>query len=261
MSIWEAIILGIIQGLTEFLPVSSSGHIELGKAFLGVEPADPLLFSVVVHVATALSTVVVFRKDILGLFSGLLRKNSRDSLRYLICIAISMIPAVIAGLYFADAIEAMFSGNVVFVGSMLIVTAVLLLAVEFLPQGNKGITYSSSLIVGIAQAIAITPGISRSGATISTALILGIGRTEAARFSFLMVVPLILGKMSKDILDQKISPDPELFLPLVAGFITSFVVGLFACKWMITIVKKSKLIYFAIYCLIAGGISLALHYF
>jgi undecaprenyl-diphosphatase len=226
MSIIEAIILGIVQGLTEFLPVSSSGHIELGKALLNVHPADPLLFSVVVHAATALSTLVIFRKDVASITTGLLKSRQSESFRFSLYIVISMIPAAFIGLFYNDLIEKLFEENVLLVGSMLVLTGILLLITDFRPANDKPLSFVNTLIIGIAQAIAILPGISRSGATISTAVLLGINRTDAARFSFLMVVPLILGKMAKDLMDAKLNVSTDLMLPLVLGFFASFIVGL-----------------------------------
>lgn len=260
MSVLEAIILGIVQGLTEFLPVSSSGHIELGKAILGVKPADPLLFSVVVHAATALSTIVIFRRDVRDVTLGLFKLKANESFRFSVYIVLSMIPAAFVGIFFNDIIETLFDSNVLLVGSMLLVTAALLLITDFRPSGQKGLNLTNTFIVGIAQAIAILPGISRSGATISTAVILGISRTEAARFSFLMVVPLILGKMAKDLMDAKISMEGDMVIPLIAGFVSAFVVGLFACQWMIALVKNSKLRYFAYYCIVVGVIAILFNF-
>ena len=251
MSALEAFILGIIQGLTEFLPVSSSGHIELGKAILNVHPADPLLFSVVVHAATALSTLVVFRKDIFDIFSGLAQGN-KTSIRFSVFILVSMIPAAFIGLFFNDVIETLFEENVVLVGSMLLLTGVLLLLTDFTKTKEKKLNLFNVIMIGIAQAIAILPGISRSGATISTSVILGISRSEAARFSFLMVVPLILGKMAKDLLDSKMILESDAILPMILGFSSAFVTGLLACTLMIRVVKKSKLWYFSIYCFVVG---------
>ncbi|HAW52650.1 MAG TPA: UDP-diphosphatase, partial [Flavobacteriales bacterium] len=254
MSIIEAIILGIVQGLTEFLPVSSSGHIELGKALLNVHPADPLLFSVVVHAATALSTLVVFRKDVISITTGLVESRKSESFRFSVYIVLSMIPAAFIGLFYNDLIEQLFEENVLLVGSMLILTGILLLITDFRPAKDKPLSFVNTLLIGIAQAIAILPGISRSGATISTAVLLGVNRTDAARFSFLMVVPLILGKMAKDLMDAKLNVSSDLLIPLVLGFFASFIVGLFACNWMIRLVKNSKLRYFAYYCFAVGVI-------
>ncbi|MEM7163570.1 MAG: undecaprenyl-diphosphate phosphatase [Bacteroidota bacterium] len=253
MSLIEAIILGIVQGLTEFLPVSSSGHIELAQKILGADNLKDKeeLLSVVLHAATALSTIIVFRKEILkickGLFSG-----AKEELRFSIAIIISMVPAAIIGLSFDDIIESLFEGNLLLVGSMLIITSILLYLADKAKNTNKDVSFPSAFIIGLAQAIAILPGISRSGATISTSVLLGIDRSEAARFSFLMVVPLILGKMAKDILDGGFTMSADLLIPFSAGFIASFLTGIVACIWMIKLVKQAKLSWFAIYCLIVG---------
>lgn len=260
MSIIEAIILGIVQGLTEFLPVSSSGHIELGKALLNVHPADPLLFSVVVHAATALSTLVIFRKDVASITTGLIKSRQSESFRFSLYIVVSMIPAAFIGLFYNELIEKLFKENVLLVGSMLLLTGILLLITDFTPSKDKPLSFANTLIIGIAQAIAILPGISRSGATISTAVLLGINRTEAARFSFLMVVPLILGKMAKDLMDSKLNVSSDMVLPLVLGFLAAFFVGLLACSWMIRLVKNSKLRYFAFYCFAVGIISIVISF-
>ena len=256
MSIIEAIILGIVQGLTEFLPVSSSGHIELGKALLNVHPKDPLLFSVVVHAATALSTLVIFRKDVASITTGLFSRNRDESFNFSLYIVLSMIPAAFVGIFFNDVIEVLFEENVLLVGSMLLVTGILLIITDFSPPRDKKLGLINTFIIGISQAVAILPGISRSGATISTAVLLGIDRTEAARFSFLMVVPLILGKMAKDLLDAKLMVAGDMLIPLILGFLSAFLVGLLACKWMISLVRNAKLRYFAYYCFVVGVISL-----
>ena len=202
MSAIEAIILGIIQGLTEFLPVSSSGHLELGKAILGDKslPEESLLFTVVLHFATALSTVVIFRKEILEIIVGLLQFKWNEQTEFSLKIILSMVPAALIGVLFNDQIEALFSRQIILVGTMLILTGLLLFLADRAKNTDKPVTYKSAILIGIAQAIAILPGISRSGATISTSVLLGIDRERAARFSFLMVVPLILGKMAKDLL-------------------------------------------------------------
>lgn len=259
MEIIDAIILGIIQGLTEFLPVSSSGHLELGKAILGDQSLaeESLLFTVVLHFATALSTIVVFRKDILELIKGALKFEWNEDLQFISKIAISMIPAVIVGLFFEEQLEALFGGNILLVGCMLIVTAVLLFLADKAKDTNKKVSFKNAFIIGISQAIAMLPGISRSGATISTSVLLGNDKTKAARFSFLMVVPLIFGKIAKDILSGDLSYDSGNMTSLSIGFIAAFVAGLFACTWMISLVKKSKLTYFAIYCAIVGVIAIA----
>lgn len=254
MEVIDAIILGIIQGLTEFLPVSSSGHLELGKAILGDNsiPKESLLFTVVLHFATALSTIVVFRKDIWVLISGILKFKWNEDLQFASKIALSMIPAVIVGLFFEEELEALFSGNILLVGCMLIVTALLLFFADKAKDTNKKVSFSNAFIIGISQAIAMLPGISRSGATISTSVLLGNDKTKAARFSFLMVVPLIFGKIAKDIFSGELSYESANMTSLSIGFIAAFVSGLFACTWMISLVKKSKLSYFALYCIIVG---------
>lgn len=258
MDIIDAIILGIIQGLTEFLPVSSSGHLELGKAILGDNsvPEESLLFTVVLHFATALSTIVVFRKDILDLIKGALKFKWNDDLQFISKITMSMIPAVLVGLFFEEQLESLFGGSILLVGCMLIITAILLYLADKAKDTNKKVTFLDAIIIGISQAIAMLPGISRSGATISTSVLLGNDKTKAARFSFLMVVPLILGKIAKDILSGDLTYDSGNFTSLSIGFIAAFIAGLFACTWMISLVKKSKLTYFAIYCVIVGLIAI-----
>ncbi len=258
MDVIDAIILGIIQGLTEFLPVSSSGHLELGKAILGDNsvPEESLLFTVVLHFATALSTIVVFRKDILEIVKGILKFQWNEDMQFLAKIVVSMVPAVVVGLFFEEQLEALFGGNILLVGCMLIVTALLLFLADKAKDTNKKVSFSNAFVIGISQAIAMLPGISRSGATISTSVLLGNDKTKAARFSFLMVVPLIFGKIAKDILSGDISTDSQNFTALSIGFVAAFVAGLFACTWMISLVKKSKLSYFAIYCVIVGVIAI-----
>lgn len=258
MEIIDAIILGIIQGLTEFLPVSSSGHLEIGKALLGNHsvPEESLLFTVVLHFATALSTLVVFRKDILVLIKGALKFEWNDDLQFISKIAISMIPAVIVGLFFEKQLEALFGGNILLVGFMLIVTAVLLFLADKAKDTNKKVSFKNAFVIGLSQAIAMLPGISRSGATISTSVLLGNDKSKAARFSFLMVVPLIFGKIAKDVLSGDLTYDSGNFTALSIGFIAAFIAGLFACTWMIALVKKSKLTYFAIYCVVVGLIAI-----
>ncbi|GGD22217.1 undecaprenyl-diphosphate phosphatase [Hyunsoonleella pacifica] len=258
MDVIDAIILGIIQGLTEFLPVSSSGHLELGKAILGDNsvPEESLLFTVVLHFATALSTIVIFRKDILEIIKGILKFQWNEDMQFLAKIVVSMLPAVIVGLFFEEQLEALFGGNILLVGCMLIITALLLFLADKAKDTSKKVSFSNAFVIGISQAIAMLPGISRSGATISTSVLLGNDKTKAARFSFLMVVPLIFGKIAKDILSGDISTESQNFTALSIGFIAAFVAGLFACTWMIALVKKSKLSYFAIYCVIVGVIAI-----
>ena len=254
----DAILLGIIQVLTEFLPVSSSGHLELGKAILGDNsvPKESLLFTVVLHFATALSTIVVFRKDILLLLKGIFKFQWNEDLQFATKITISMIPAVIVGLFFEEQLEALFGGNILLVGCMLIVTAALLFLADKAKDTQKKVSFKNAFVIGVSQAVAMLPGISRSGATISTSVMLGNDKTKAARFSFLMVVPLIFGKIAKDILGGELTYDFANFTTLGIGFVAAFVAGLFACTWMISLVKKSKLSYFALYCVIVGLIAI-----
>ena len=263
MDIIDAIILGIIQGLTEFLPVSSSGHLELGKAILGDStlPEESLLFTVVLHFATALSTIVVFRKDIFDILKGLFQFKWNDEMQFSVKIIISMIPAVIIGLFFEEQLESLFGGNILLVGMMLIITALLLWLADKAKDTQKPVSYSNAFTIGIAQAIAMLPGISRSGATISTSVLLGNDKSRAARFSFLMVVPLIFGKIAKDLLSGEITTESGNFTALSIGFVAAFISGLIACTWMIKLVKKSKLSWFAIYCLIVGIIAVSFGYY
>lgn len=343
MNFLEAIILGIIQGLTEFLPVSSSGHLELGKAILGSAPEEGMLMTVVLHFATALSTIVIFRKEIAQIFIGLFKFKNNDELRFSIMIILSMIPAALVGIYFEHEIDTFFNGNILLVSLMLILTGGLLFVADRAKASEGKVSPMKAVIVGVAQAIAILPGISRSGATIGTSVLLGIDRTRAASFSFLMVVPLIFGAMAvktknylevskienqvglergksilteiekdhsylsegntemiqagfmnrevaydnlngsvstKDIeniedhfeymlkhggleeteIENVMKEDlvrihyneKASFSALISGFLAAFITGLFACTWMIAIVKKSKLKYFAIYCFVVG---------
>ncbi len=256
----QAIILGVIQGLTEFLPVSSSGHLELAKVILGEEDigASSMLMTVVLHFATALSTLVVFRKDVMEIIAGLV--SDTESRNFALKIIVSMMPAAIIGILLEDQIDALFSNNILLVCSMLIVTAILLFVADKAETSEKGVTFSNPRVIGIAQAIAIMPGISRSGATISTSVILGIDREKAARFSFLMVVPLIFGKIAKDLLDGEFGSNDVDYLSLGLGFVAAFLTGLLACTWMIKLVKSSKLKHFAYYCLLVAIIGIVYVY-
>ena len=258
--ILSAIVLGIVQGLTEFLPVSSSGHLELAKYILGDERVgqESLLMTVSLHVATALSTIVVFRKDIADIFRGLFQFRWNEETQFSLKIILSMIPAVLAGLLLESQIEQLFSQQILLVGLALLVTGLLLFLADRARHTNQNVRYRDALLVGIAQAIAILPGISRSGATISTSVLLGIDREKAARFSFLMVVPLILGKVAKDILDGAFpAQSSDQLVPLAVGFVAAFFTDWLACLWMIQLVKRSKLTYFAVYCFIIASIAIA----
>jgi len=257
MGLLEAIILGIVQGLTEFLPVSSSGHLEIVKELLNVESQEQnLLMTVVLHAATALSTIVIFWKDIKEILSGLVQFKWNEEFKFSLKIILSMVPAACVGLLFEDEIEQLFGGQILLVGSMLLITGLLLFLADKAKKTDQKVNFSNALVIGISQAIAILPGISRSGATISTSVLLGVDREKAARFSFLMVVPLILGKMSKDILSGDLLVDSSGILPLSLGFIAAFITGLVACKWMIKLVKNSQLKYFAYYCFTIGSITI-----
>ena len=258
MDVLNAIILGIIQGLTEFLPVSSSGHLEIFKVILGDNklPNESLLMTVILHFATACSTIVVFKDDIKDLILGLFSFEKNDSFWFSVKIILSMVPAVFVGFFFESEIESLFNGNLTIVGAMLILTGALLFLADKAKPSEKKISLLSSLLVGIAQAIAIIPGISRSGATISTAVILGIDKENAAKFSFLMVVPLIVGKVIKDITSAETIINNESVFPLIIGFVFAFITGMIACKWMIKLVKNSKLKYFSIYCFLIGIFSI-----
>jgi undecaprenyl-diphosphatase len=259
---FDAAILGIIQGLTEFLPVSSSGHLELGKAILGDEsiPSESLMFTVVLHAATALSTIVVFRKDIGEILAGLFQFKWNDETIFSLKIILSMLPAVFIGLFFEEELEVLFGGNILFVGFMLLITALLLWLADKAKNTQKSVSFSNAFVIGVSQAIALLPGISRSGATISTSVLLGNDKSRAARFSFLMVVPLILGKICKDILSGDLGESTAEPSILISGFIAAFLAGIAACTWMIQIVKKSKLSYFAIYCFVVGLLAIGFSY-
>ena len=258
MSAFETLILGIIQGLTEFLPVSSSGHLELVKAIMGsdYDQQQGLTVTITLHAATALSTIFVFRKDIVMILYDLLRFKRGESLNFSLKIILSMIPAVIIGLFFEDFIASLFVGKIALVAVMLMITALLLFLADRVNENNKELNYSNTFYIGVIQAIAILPGISRSGATIALAILLRIDRNKAARFSFLMVIPLILGSMAKSVMDGDLSQDSTALLPLLVGFVSAFITGVFACRWMVTLVKKSQLKYFSFYCFAVGALAI-----
>jgi undecaprenyl-diphosphatase len=251
----EAVILGIVQGLTEFLPVSSDGHLELAKWILGNKDtaADSFLMTVILHFGTAFAIVWVFRKSILNILKVIHKPEGR---KFLWLILLSMIPAVIVGLGFESEMTALFSQKIILVACFLMINGIVLIASDYFANTYKPITPLKSFLIGIAQAIAILPGISRSGSTITTSVALGIDRNEAAHFSFLMVIPLIFGKIAKDILDGTINNANTKAMPLLVGFIISFFVGVMACTWMIAIVKKAKLSYFGFYCILIGIVAI-----
>jgi undecaprenyl-diphosphatase len=253
----KALILGIVQGLTEFLPVSSSGHLELAKWIMQDDSlaAESMLMTVTLHAATALATLVVFRKDVLEIITDLFKFKWNDGTKFAALIVISMVPAAIVGVLFDDLLEQLFDKQIVLVACMLILTGLLLFLADRAKNTNKNVSFKDSAIVGLAQAVAILPGISRSGATISTSVLLGIDREKSAKFSFLMVVPLILGKMAKDLLDGDFSGTvslPELSI----GFVAAFLTGIVACVWMIKLVKRAELKWFAYYCFAVAAIVL-----
>ncbi len=257
-SILRALILGIVQGLTEFLPVSSSGHLELAKWILGGDkvPAESVLMTVTLHAATALATLVVFRKEVLDILRDLLKFSWNDGTKFAALIVVSMVPAALVGVFFDDALEALFNEQVILVALMLILTGGLLFLADRAQETNKSVGWTSAVLIGISQAIAILPGISRSGATISTSVLLGIDREKAAKFSFLMVIPLIFGKMAKDVLDGDFSASTSL-PELSIGFVAAFVTGIIACVWMIKLVKQAELKWFAYYCFAVAAIVLS----
>jgi undecaprenyl-diphosphatase len=258
MSALETLILGVVQGLTEFLPVSSSGHLELVKAIFGsdYEQQQGLLVTITLHAATAFSTIFVFRKDIALILSDLLHFKKGESLNFSMKIILSMIPAVIIGLFFEGFIASLFDGKIALVGAMLMITALLLILADRVNENNKKLNYTKAFSIGVIQAIAILPGISRSGATIALAVLLKIDSDKAAQFSFLMVIPLILGSMAKSIMDGDLSQESTALLPLLVGFVSAFITGVFACRWMIALVKKSQLKSFSIYCVAVGVIAI-----
>lgn len=261
MSWFEALILGIVQGLTEYLPVSSSGHLAIGSALFGINGEENLAFTIVVHVATVFSTLVILWKEIEWIFRGLFKFEMNDATRYVINILVSMIPIGIVGVFFKDKVEAIFGSGLLVVGIMLLLTAALLSFSYYAkPRQKDKILIKDAFIIGLSQACAVMPGLSRSGTTIATGLLLGNNKAQLAQFSFLMVIPPILGEALLDIMKaikgEAIAGDIPA-LSLVVGFFAAFISGCIACKWMINIVKKGKLIYFAIYCAIAGLVTIA----
>ena len=259
MSWLQALILGLVQGLTEFLPVSSSGHLAIGREILGVEAAKDLVFEVVVHTATVLATIIVFRKQILRLLKGLFKFEYNDETDYILKICVSMVPVFIVGVFFKDYVEDLFSSLLV-VGLALMVTALLLffsdrassLRAPRVSSARNGMSWWQALAVGVGQACAVVPGLSRSGTTISTGLLCGMRREDVAQFSFLMVLVPILGEAFLDVVGGDLAGSSVGALPLAVGFLSAFVSGLFACRVMIALVKKAKLKWFALYCAVVG---------
>lgn len=258
----EGLILGLIQGLTEYLPVSSSGHLTIGAAVFGLQGDENLAFTVAVHVATVLSTIVVLWREIVWLFRDLFKFEWNAGTKYVVNILVSMIPVGIVGLFFKDEVEAVFGSGLTVVGICLLITAALLAFAYFAkPRQKTEISMRDAFIIGLSQAVAVLPGLSRSGTTIATGLLLGNSKEKLAQFSFLMVIPPILGEALLEIVEM-LSGSTEAVTnvvptsALVAGFLAAFVSGCFACKFMIELVKRGKLIYFAIYCAVAGAFAL-----
>lgn len=256
----QALILGLIQGLTEYLPVSSSGHLAIGSYLFGINGEDNLAFTIVVHVATVLSTFVILWSEIDWIFRGLFKFKMNDETKYFLNIVVSMIPIGIVGVFFKDTVEEIFGSGLLIVGCMLLLTALLLTFSYFAkPRVKENISWKDALIIGLAQACAVMPGLSRSGSTIATGLMLGNKKEKMAQFSFLMVIPPILGEVLLDVIKMAKGHNPfgdVSTIALVVGFVAAFVSGCMACKWMINIVKKGKLIYFGIYCAIAGAVTI-----
>ncbi len=262
----QAIVLGLVQGLTEYLPVSSSGHLAIGSYLFGIDGEENLTFTILVHIATVLSTLVILWKEVSWIFKGLFQFQMNNETRYFINILISMIPVGIVGLFFKDAVEKVFGSGLLIVGCMLLLTASLLAFSYFAkPRQKETLSKKDAFIIGLAQAAAVMPGLSRSGSTIATGLLLGNKKEKLAQFSFLMVIPPILGEALLDIL-KAVKGGAEAAVGnlsltvMLAGFIAAFVSGCLACKWMIRIVKNGKLIYFAIYCAIAGALTIFFNY-
>lgn len=266
MEWFEALILGIVQGLTEYLPVSSSGHLAIGANLFGLNGEENLTFTVAVHVATVLSTIVILWREIVWLFTDLFKFRWNEGTKYVVNILISMIPVGIVGLCFKDKVEAIFGSGLLVVGICLLVTATLLAFSYWAkPRQRENISPLHAFIIGIAQALAVLPGLSRSGSTIATGLLLGNKKERLAQFSFLMVIPPILGEALLDVKDmaemgvsQAMAGLPPL--SLLVGFLAAFVSGCIACKWMINIVKRGKLIWFALYCAVVGTLTIVLPY-
>ena len=258
MNLLEAIVLGLIQGLTEFLPVSSSGHLELGKYLFGMDHESNFYFSIAVHGATVLSTIIVLWKEITGLLKGFVKFRLNDETKYVFKLLISMIPVGIAGFFMKDIVEGYFTGNMTSLGIQFLISALFLVLTIFIRPKERPITYFDSFIIGIAQAFAILPAISRSGATIATGMMMGNNKADIAKFSFLMVLVPIVGANIVEMRTGDLSTEGTSLFVILAGFLTAFVSGYLACKWMITLVKKGNLIWFALYCVLVGIFSILL---
>ncbi len=259
MEIIKSFILGIVQGLTEFLPVSSSGHIEIFKEILNFsyDSENGLFFTLILHLATAMSTLIYFWVDVKKIIYSLFKLKKDENFNFSLMIIVSMIPAGLVGFFFENKINQLFNGNLLLVGSMLIITSILLFVSDKINNLKKELTVLNAFVIGIAQALAILPGISRSGSTIATSLFLGINRDLAAKFSFLMVIPIIVGSSLKMIIYDNLVFEEVIVINYIVGFLSALISGYYACKWMILLVRKSKLFYFSIYCLIVGLISIS----
>lgn len=258
MNWFEAVVLGLIQGLTEFLPVSSSGHLEIGKYFFNINAEENFYFTIAVHGATVASTIAVFWKEILQLITGSLKFRKNEESTYVLKLIVSIIPVGIAGIFLRNSVEGLFNGNMNFIGSMLLVTSLLLLMGHFIRKKERPITYLDSFIIGIAQALALIPGISRSGATISTGMMLGNRKDELAKFSFLMVLVPVLGANLLGILSDDTGSASTNAGIIAIGALAAFLSGYLACRWMISLVRRSKMIWFSIYCAIVGLLTILL---
>ena len=257
----DALIMGLVQGLSEYLPISSSGHLEIASALLGVQSKENLTFTLVVHVATVLSTIVVLWSEVKHLFTGFFRFKWNEETQYISKILLSMIPVGIVGLFFKDQVEALFGDGLTIVGCSLMVTALLLAFAYYAkPRAKEEISYRDAFIIGLAQSVAVLPGLSRSGSTIATGILLGNKKEKVAQFSFLMVIIPILGQAFLDVVKGlsagELNSSSIETSALVVGFIAAFASGTAACKWMLKLVKSGKLVYFAIYCAVVGAIAL-----
>lgn len=258
----RALILGIVQGLTEFLPVSSSGHLEIANELLGSAQSidSDLLMVVIVHLGTAFSILYVYREDIFHILKDLLTWNDTEHRALAFKILVSMIPAFLVGVLFNDYLEALFSGAILWVGVFLLFTALVLYMTPRLSTAQGEVTYKKAGLVGLAQAVAVLPGVSRSGMTIASALMLGVDRERAARFSFLMVLPVIIGKVLLDVVSGDLTITESNGLPIAVALISSFLVGVWACRWMVSLVRRSGLRYFAYYCFAVGLLTIGYHF-
>ena len=258
MEIIKSILLGIVQGLTEFLPISSSGHLEIFKVILGFETGlnNNILFTLILHLATSFSVIVVYWKDIKKIFKSVLRIKKDENTYFFSLILISIFPAGTVGFFFEEKISNLFVGNLILVGSMLLFTSIILFMSDFKMKTTNKLDYVKSFFVGVSQALAIIPGISRSGLTVCSSVLMGVNRELAAKFSFLMVLPLIFGSFLKILIFDELIFNQEIISSYVFGFLGAFISGIFACKWMIVLVKKSKMKYFSLYCLATGLICI-----